>query len=43
MYTTQVLPSLLLLRFWVLGRLFRLQAIIALEGDKNLSSESKEA
>jgi len=39
MHTTQVLPSLLTLRFLILERLFRLQEI-ALEGDNNPASES---
>lgn len=38
-HTTQVLPPLLTLKFLILGRLFRLR-VIALEGDKNLASES---
>lgn len=41
-HTTRVSPSLLILRFLVLGRLFRWQAT-ALEGDKKLASESKQA
>lgn len=39
MHTTQVLPPLLTLKFLISGRLFRLR-VIALEGDKNLASES---
>lgn len=38
-HTTQVLPPLLTPKFLILGRLFRLW-VIALEGDKNLASES---
>lgn len=39
LHNTQVLLSLITMRFFMLGRLFRLW-VITLEGDKNLVSES---